>query len=83
MVFKFSQEEKGGKKSKNQKLAKEFSRCVNYVCSVGFKGFEHAKQNCKWIQVECSPIRPLVLFSTSCKNSQAFVYKFPLDFSGQ
>ncbi|XP_068727997.1 1-phosphatidylinositol 4,5-bisphosphate phosphodiesterase delta-4-like isoform X2 [Montipora capricornis] len=44
-------EEKGGKKSKKQKLAKEFSRCVNYVCSVGFKGFEHAKQNYKFHQM--------------------------------
>ena len=41
------QEEKNAKKKKKQKLAKELSRCVNYVSSVGFKGFEHAKQNCK------------------------------------
>ena len=31
-------------------MAKELSRCVNYVSSVGFKGFEHAKQNCKWTE---------------------------------
>ena len=43
----FSQDEKGGKKAKKNKLAKELSRCVNYVSSVGFKGFEHAKENCK------------------------------------
>lgn len=43
----FTQDEKSGKKKKKQKLAKELSRCVNYVSSVGFKGFEHAKQNCK------------------------------------
>ncbi|KAJ7357756.1 hypothetical protein OS493_023230 [Desmophyllum pertusum] len=30
-------EEKGGKKKKKQQLAKELSRCVNYVSSVGFK----------------------------------------------
>jgi len=43
----FSQDEKGGKKDNKNKLAKELSRCVNYVSSVGFKGFEHAKENCK------------------------------------
>ena len=43
----FPQDEKSGKKKKKQKLAKELSRCVNYVSSVGFKGFEHAKQNSK------------------------------------
>lgn len=41
-------EEKGAKKKHKQKLAKELSRCVNYVSSVGFKGFEHAKQNYKF-----------------------------------
>ena len=50
--FKFPQEEKGGKKKEKQKLAKELSRCVNYVSSVGFKGFEHAKQNCKLTEAE-------------------------------
>lgn len=44
-------DEKSGKKKKKQKLAKELSRCVNYVSSVGFKGFEHAKQNSKFHQM--------------------------------
>ena len=46
----FPQDEKSGKKKKKQKLAKELSRCVNYVSSVGFKGFEHAKQNSKHLR---------------------------------
>jgi len=44
-------EQKGGKKKTKQKLARELSRCVNYVSSVGFKGFEHAKQNYKFHQM--------------------------------
>ncbi|CAH3195917.1 unnamed protein product, partial [Porites evermanni] len=43
--------EKNGKKTNKLKLAKELSRCVNYVSSVGFKGFEHAKQNYKFHQM--------------------------------
>lgn len=44
-------EEKNAKKTNKLKLAKELSRCVNYVSSVGFKGFEHAKQNYKFHQM--------------------------------
>lgn len=48
---KSKKDEKCGKKKKKQTLAKELSRCVNYVSSVGFKGFEHAKQNSKFYQM--------------------------------
>lgn len=48
---KSKKDEKGGKKDNKNKLAKELSRCVNYVSSVGFKGFEHAKENYKFHQM--------------------------------
>ncbi|EDO38229.1 predicted protein, partial [Nematostella vectensis] len=38
-------------KEKKVKLAKELSRCVNYISSVGFKNFEHSKENAKFYQM--------------------------------